>query len=899
MNRPPAVLRAALLACACTLAHAPARAQAGTSASARPARTLRTAQAVRATGPIHVDGKLDEPAWAAAEPTGDFTQSYPNTGSPATQRTEVRILYDDAALYVGVRAFDTHPDSIAAQLARRDVSGIYSDWIHVVVDTYHDRHNGFRFSVNPRGVQKDVLHSDDTSEDLNWDAVWEVSTTVDSAGWTAEYRIPFSQLRFGAVAPGTPRLWGLQVQRDVARHNERDSWSPWTRQDPGYMSSEGDLAGITGVPMPRRLEVLPYVSTRLDRAPDEPGNPFYRRNDAMLSAGADVKAGLPGGLTLSGTINPDFGQVEVDPAVVNLSAFETFFPEKRPFFVEGADVFSFGRVRVGPSYNFQQFFYSRRIGAAPHGYVDGAYVDAPDQSTILGAAKVSGKTGPWTVGVLEALTAEEHARYVTSGGVRGTATVEPWTNFVVGRVRRQVGTNTVFGAMASSVNRALGDTTLASLLRSHAEFGGVDFEQHWRGGWIASGYAAGTDVAGRPEVIAAAQRSSARYYQRPDADYLTYDPTRTSLTGYMAELGVQKTGALGGSIDLKTASPGFEINDVGFMGRTDYRAAAWGVSYSSPRATKRLNSWNAFFGNDNAWNFGGDRIWNSWFWNAGVTLNSLWGFGVYGELDPGTLNDRLTRGGPLMRAPTSWNVGVFGNSNSRRRVTFSWNAGAWGDPLGGNARSASGAVAYRPSASVRISVGPSFFHLLDTQQYLTRVTDPAAAATYGARYVFADIHQNTVSADTRVDWTFTRTLSLQLYAQPFVSAAHFSRFKELRRAGTKEVGVYGRGGFGSLCHDAAKGTYMADPAGNCAAPGGASASAFTLRDPDFNFRSLRGNAVLRWEYRPGSALFFVWQQERAGAEPFGDFRLGRDAGAIFRQPARNVFVVKATYWLGR
>jgi hypothetical protein len=242
---------------------------------------------------------------------------------------------------------------------------------------------------------------------------------------------------------------------------------------------------------------------------------------------------------------------------------------------------------------------------------------------------------------------------------------------------------------------------------------------------------------------------------------------------------------------------------------------------------------------------------------------------------------------------------VFGNSDSRRRVTFSWSLGAWGDPLGGNARSANVAVAYRPSASVRISIGPSFFHLLDTQQYLTRVADPAATATYGARYVFADIHQNTVSADTRVDWTFTRALSLQLYAQPFVSAARFTRFKELRRPGTMDVGVYGRDGFGSLCRDAGSGTYTADPSGNCAVPGGASASAFTIADPDFNFRSLRGNAVLRWEYRPGSALFFVWQQERSGAEPFGDFRLGRDAGAIFRQPARNVFVVKATYWLGR
>ncbi|MBV9109961.1 MAG: carbohydrate binding family 9 domain-containing protein, partial [Gemmatimonadetes bacterium] len=648
--------RSAILATALTaLAWAPfqpsqAAAQ-GNAAQPAAARALRTTQAMRipAGSSIHVDGKLDEAAWASAPATGDFTQSWPKPGDPATEKTEVRVLYDDDALYVGVRAFDQHPDSIASQLARRDATGIYSDWIHLIVDSYHDRRSGFRFSVNPRGVQKDVLHSNDTNEDLNWDAVWEVATSIDSAGWTAEYRIPFSQLRFGPVPRGTPRMWGLQVQREVARKSERDTWSPWTQNDGGYISREGELTGILDVPMPHRLEVMPYVSTRLTRSPPtgRTGDPFYSHDDVTISGGGDVKAGLPGGLTLTGTINPDFGQVEVDPAVVNLSAFETFFPEKRPFFVEGADIFGFGQVRVGASYGFQQFFYSRRIGAPPHGYVAQPYVDAPDQTTIVGAAKVSGKTGPWSVGVLEAVTSEERARFATAAGVRGRAAAEPWTNFFVGRVRRDIGSdgNTVVGAMVTSTNRALGDTVLSTLLRSRANLAGIDFEHLWhQRQWSVSGYAAGSSIGGERGVITSAQLSSARYYQRPDADYLALDPTRTTLAGYIAELALQRNGSLYGSLDLKTVSPGFEINDIGFQGRTDYRSATLSGGYNSVREGKHFRSWNVGGGYNTAWNFGGDQIWSSLFGNAGAGFKNFWSAGVYGEIDPSVMDDRLTRG---------------------------------------------------------------------------------------------------------------------------------------------------------------------------------------------------------------------------------------------------------------
>jgi Domain of unknown function (DUF1083). len=294
-----------------------------------------------------------------------FTQSYPKPGAQATDRTEAHVVYDDAAIYVGVRMYDAHPDSIAAQLARRDATGIFSDWIHLIIDSYHDRRTAFRFSVNPRGVKKDVYESNDTNEDTNWDAIWEVATRVDSLGWVAEYRIPLSQLRFGKEVPGQDRIWGFQLMRDIARRNERDSWSPWTPQSAGFVSRFGDLQGLSNVPSPSRFELLPYVSTKVTRAPGSSANPFFRANDTKPSIGADLRYGLPSGLTLTATVNPDFGQVEVDPSVVNLTAFETFFPEKRPFFLEGSDVLRFGQVYLNNDYGSATYFYSRRIGRQP------------------------------------------------------------------------------------------------------------------------------------------------------------------------------------------------------------------------------------------------------------------------------------------------------------------------------------------------------------------------------------------------------------------------------------------------------------------------------------------------------------------------------------------------------
>ncbi len=867
------------------------------SLGAAPVRTVRALRAERLMGHLTLDGRLDEPAWAGAPVATDFTQGWPKPGAPATFRTEVRVLYDDAALYVGVRAFDPHPDSIAAPLARRDAVGIYSDWVHVVVDSYHDRRTAFRFSVNPRGVQKDVLHSNDRNEDIDWDAVWEVGTRVDSLGWTAEYRIPLSQLRFGPAPAGEARTWGLQVQRDVARLQERDTWAPWTGNSPGYVSLAGDLTNIVDLPVPRRLEILPYASERVTRAPGAAADPFYRATATRTNLGADFKAGLPNGLTLNGTLNPDFGQVEVDPAVVNLTAFETFFPEKRPFFVEGANVFDFGRLRVNSTYGYQQFFYSRRVGRPPQRSLSDdattAYADEPDATTILGAAKLSGRTGPWTVGLLDAVTDPATGRFVTTDGVRGSAAVAPRSNFLVGRLRRDVGANTTVGGLLTSTERALGDSALAGSLRAAAAVGGVDFEHRWGGqAWSLGGYLAGSRVTGRPGVISAAQQSSARYFQRPDARGLGVDSTRTALQGTMAELALSRQGAASFSVDLKQASPGFEINDLGFQSRVDYRSATASGGYYHDRASGALRSWGSFGGVNTAWNTEGDHIWQSLFANVNASFQNLWSAGMFAGFDPSTLDDRATRGGPLMRRPWDYSVAAFGSTSPRRAVSGNAQINAARDAVGGWQVGFSPSVELRPGSSVRVTVGPTLTRTFDTRQYVTAAADSTATATYGARYVFGALLQTTLSADTRVEWTFSPHLSFQLYAQPFVSAGRYARFGALTAARAQSIAVFGRD-LGTAVRDPATHAVTLDPDGAGPAP------AIALGDPDFKVRALRGNAVVRWEYRPGSALFFVWQQARNDGLDDGRFGIGRDVGAIFRDVPTNVLLVKATFWAAR
>lgn len=879
------------------LSSSPLAAQQEVGPDTADASALRTLAATRTTGEVRIDGVLDEEAWSSAEIASGFVQRQPDPGAPASRQTEARILYDAGAVYVGVRMYDD-PDSIAAQLSRRDNFGSYSDGIYVGLDSYDDNRTAFIFGVNPRGVKMDLMFSEDRQEDSSWDAVWDAATTVDSLGWTAEFRIPLSQLRYD---PENTQ-WGVNVQREIARYREASFWAPTPPEAPGIVSQFGRLTGLTDLGSPARLELLPYVSSRLTRAPGEAADPFYENNETGFSAGTDLKYGLTSGLTLTATINPDFGQVEVDPAEVNLSAFESFFPEKRPFFVEGAEIFRFGSVRSFNNYNFEEYFYSRRVGRSPQRHLPGEYVDLPSATTILGAAKVSGKVGGWSVGVLDAVTAEEEGSFVeefVEGGETRTrietAPVEPLTNYFVGRVRRDLRAGaTVLGGMFTATNRRMSDPAFDPLLHPSAYFGGVDFEHSWADRtWTVSGYASGSRVEGSTDAIARTQRAPARYFARPDADYLELDASRTALDGYMWEAALQKSGNLHFSLGYKVASPGFEINDAGFQGRVDYRALTTLLGRDFPARSGIFRRRSIYGYTYHAWNFGGDAILHGGAIGTNATFSNFWNLGGTFTYRPDVYDDRLTRGGPVARNPGMWEVSLNGGTDSRQKVSAFAHGRYMQGHAGASALSGGLSVEARPTTALRLDVGPSVSLSRGMAQYVTSAADPLADETFGRRYLFAEIDQTVVALDTRADWTFTPDLTFQLFLQPYVAAGDYSRFKEFLRPRSYDFGVFGDG-YGTIGTETSDGStvYSADP------DGAGAVAPIRFGNPDFTLRSLRGSAVLRWEYRPGSQLYFVWQQDRGGVTPFGDFDFSRDTEALFRTPGTNVFVIKATYWLG-
>jgi hypothetical protein len=872
-----------------TLATRPTAAQPAPPPIAPPVPEARAAQL---QGALHVDGRLDEPAWAAATPVTSFTQVDPQEGQPVSERTEVRVLVSDEAIYVGARLFDRDAGRIRARLARRD-DDVETDEFDVYLDAYHDHLTAVRFRVNPAGAMLDGTIGSNGNEDDSWDAVWEAASTIDSLGWTAEMRIPLSQLRFASSDDAT---WGVQFARKIFRKGEWAVFAFTPKAEQGGVNRYGNLTGLGRLSRPRRLELTPYVSTRNERLRFPSNDPFRSGSDWFGAAGADVKYGLTSNLTLDLTANPDFGQVEVDPARVNLTAFETFFPEKRPFFVEGADLFAFGRSRAMNNFSVPSLYNSRRIGRAPQlslggpGYGD---VDAPVTTTIAGAAKLTGRTpGGWAVGALDAVTTDERARYLDGAGLPREREVEPLTHYFAGRVRRELRQgNTAVGAMVTSVNRRLDDPTLEGLLRTDAFAGGVDLAHAWaRRQWALDADVTASRVQGTRTAIDLTQRMSDRYLQRPDhAGYFTYDPSRTSLQGYGIDGSVSKNSGKHwmGSLAVVSRSPGFETNDFGFGTRSDYRGLSSIVMYKEDRPGRWFRNWLVFPYFNEMWNFGNDRVYNAQALSANGTFTNFWSANVNLVNNQPVKDDRLTRGGPQGAVPQNGSLDLTLNSDSRKSwsvtadMTHSWNQyGGWGD-------FPNLTIAFRPTPALRVQFNPSWSASHALGQYVGSFADPAQAATYGRRYVFASLDQRTLEMDTRLDWTMTPRLSLQVFLQPLVVSGRYDEFKELRAPSEFQFDVYGRQR-GSVSRPG-DGTVTIDPGNGVA---------FGFPDPDFNYRSLLGNAVLRWEYRSGSTLYLVWQQQRTDVQPFGDFELGRDYRALVDLPPQNVFAAKVTWWVG-
>jgi hypothetical protein len=819
--------------------------------------TPSSVTAIRASTPPVLDGREDDPVWSETPPITGFREVRPTEDGPPRQQTLAKVAYDARNLYVFVRAFDAHPDSIIQLLSRRDVQTA-SDQIIVMIDSYHDRRTGYEFVVNPMGVKADYAIYNDGNEDGAWDGVWDVATRVDSLGWTAEYRIPLSQLRYSS---GQTRTFGFLVWRSIQRYTSQMSWPLYRQSGTGFVSQFGELTGLSDLATPRRAELLPYLVAKSE--PRSTATGTDRHQD--LTAGADVKYALASNLTLNATINPDFGQVEADPSVLNLSAFETFYQERRPFFVEGRGLFSLDVNCSAVNCNGEGLFYSRRIGRAPQladQYGDGS---SPTATTIIGAGKLTGRLpGGLAIGVLDAVTERAHGP--------GNATIEPTTNYTVLRATQDYAQgNGGVGVMATAVNRNM-DRWTTPYLHRNAYVGAVDFRRRlFKNRFEASGSLDLSRVAGSQQALDSTQASPVHLFQRPD-DGIAYQQ-RTSLSGDAEEFRFGKIG--GQHTNFETAymrrSPGFDINDLGFLRQADQQSwTNWmGLRFNHPGRFFQRANWN----------------WNWWqYWTAAgmpteralntnlhAQLNSRWWVhagGTLGQLGT-TFCDRCARGGPALRQDSylaPW-AGLEGDSR-RALVPYLWVNYSRRD--GGRSRqlNLSPELDYKLASRLSTSLKFDWTHDRNDSQWFGNFD------TLGVtHYTFAHLDQKTLAVTWRVDYTFTPEMSLQVYAQPFVSKG---TYRDIRELATPRASQY-------------PDRFM--PYADTAVanhPGG------------FNYKAFRSNVVFRWEYRPGSVLFLVWSQgresndTREGTRSYaGDFR------DLFSLPSEDTFLLKVSYWFTR
>jgi len=832
-----------------------------------------------------IDGRGDDPCWRKAEWSGGFTQSEPDCGAAPGEATEFKVMYDDKHLYLLVRCHDSQAGSIVRRVSRRDE--IDGDYIAVLVDSYHDKRTALGFKVNAAGVKADVtLSGDSNNQDPTWDPVWNAAAVVDEKGWTAEMAIPFSQLRF---ASGENVTFGFQVRRLLHRRQEISSWQHIPREAPGFVSCFGVLEGLKGIRAQHQVEIVPYAVAQAALSPREAGNPFADGRSGALLGGLDGKIGLTSDLTLDFTVNPDFGQVEADPSVVNLTGYETFFQEKRPFFTEGRSILDFQITGGDGDFSMDNLFYSRRIGRAPRHEPEtgpGEYLNMPAATSILGAFKITGRTRRGlSLGILDGLTARETAAIALDGGLRREA-VEPLANYFLLRAQQDLNEGrTVLGAMVTAVHRDISDETL-DFLHRQAYSGGFDLYHSWKNRrFHVSIKTVFSLVQGSAAAIERTQKSSVHYFQRPDAGYLEFDPARTELGGWGGnlELGRNAGSGVNWAGGVAWRSPGLELNDMGYVGRSDV-AMAWG--WAGYRIRKPTGAFNQLGVNLNAWrgyDFGGEPVFaggNVNFWGE---LKNYWSVNAGINRQGANLSLAALRGGPALRFDPGWNIWWGLGSDSRRPLLASLNGSLY--RADSDTRESGGlslALAYRPGSRLSLRVAPGFSFNRNLRQYV-------ATRDVGGenRYVLGEIRQNTYYVTLRLNCCITPDLSIQFYGQPFLSSGRYAGFSRVvsprARAINDQLRPFASGEIG---FDPEAGEYRVLEAGG---------AAFSFASPDFRILELRSNLVLRWEYRPGAALYAVWSQGRSGDLGRGEFDLAGGFSDLMRLPSTNVFLVKFTY----
>ncbi len=848
--------------------------------------------ATRLNEKIKIDGLLTESFYV--EPSiSDFTQRDPIEGEKPTHKTEIWIGYDDEAIYIGAMLHDSSPDSIVKQLGRRD-SFLKSDWFMVVIDSYFDKRNAFFFGINPAGSIIDGTFYNDGWDDDSWDGIWERAVTMNEKGWCAELKIPYSQLRFSKKEEYT---WGFNAMRIIGRYNEEDYLVMVPKKESGFVSHFAELVGIKNINPPSRFEVLPYIVSGGEFTKNyTPGDPFNTGKKFIKNIGTDLKLGISSNVTLDATINPDFGQVEVDPAEVNLTQFETYYSEKRPFFIEGSNIFRFGVGGVTNNMNFNwsnpQFFYSRRIGRKPQRNDLPEFNNSPNATTILAAGKISGKlNNNQSIGILAALTEREIADVQDDIG-RYKLQVEPFSFYGIGRTQYEFDQGRYgIGYIITSVERDTRDTTLAKSLNHRSYTFGSDgwvfLDQNKS--WVMNGWIGLSHVSGSKERLLKIQRAPQRYFQRPDAKHLSIDSSATSLTGMAGRFTINKeknnwifNSAFG------FLSPAFETNDLGFQYNADVYNAhiASGYKWYEPDKLFRFKSFLIAIARN--YNFGGDKTSEIYFANVNLVFTNYWGFNSRIFYIPRSLDTKSTRGGPAMLSPQGYNFRLWFDTDRRKNIILEFSTGISTNEIGGKELELESEIEWKPFPYLNFRLEPSYNYNLKKYQYISTIDDTLQKLTYGKRYIFGELKQNTISANIRMNYTFTPTLSLQIYLQPLISVGKYNNIKELSRPRSFEFNVYGTGI--STIEKDDNGEYIIDP------DGAGVANKFLIGNSDFNFKSLRLNLVLRWEYLPGSTLYLVWTQNKNNDLHPGTFHFKRDFKDLISADGDNAVMLKLTYW---
>ncbi len=823
-----------------------------------------------------IDGRFDDAAWSQGDWSGGYTQFAPTEGAPPSQPTELKVLYDDKNVYVAIRAYDD-PAKVQRYPGRRDdASDIAVDVVGICFDSYNDKRTGFEFDLTAGGNKMDlVLGNGETEWDTTWDAVWDGKVAYDEKGWTAEFRIPLSQLRYG---PQDEQVWGMHAWRWIARNQEEDQWQLIPRQNSGRMYNLGELHGIRGLRRSRHVELLPHVVGKSSTGPETPGG-----SERTGTVGLDAKIGVTTNFTLDATVNPDFGQVEADPSVVNLTAYETFYDEKRPFFLEGKKILSFGLQ------DSDQLFYTRRIGQPPSYLppaVDGETLRMPEATTILGALKLTGKTSDGlSLGLLTSVTKRERATISSPLGDREPE-VEPAASFTVARVQKDWDKgNTTLGAMLTETRRWTADPAL-SVLPTNAATAGIDFVQYFaRRAFMLEARVVGSQVSGDREAIQALQTSPVHFYQRSGASHLGGDPNATSLAGHGGSLvlGTSGSGRLRLSDSFHWYSPGLELNDLGYLKQADVRAHQLSFGWAEPTPKGIFRSYSAEVARADEWDFGGLHTHATTSLTASGTFTNKWtANGILGF--DAAVDTRALRGGPALRWHDYSTISLGGNTDPGRRASLSMageHASATDDNF--SYTSATGTLQVRLFRRLSLSGAVSYKKLYDGLQYVTTVptsSDP--------RWLLARIEQDTWSFTLRADLTLTPELTVQLYASPFIGTGRYTDFK--RATDTLAPSYADRFhpfGAGEIAYQAGPNAYAVSEAGG---------PSYSFANPDFSFRQFRSNLVVRWEYRPGSTIYAVWSHGRT--DPLGRWEqsFGRNWDGLWATRPQNVFLVKLSYW---